>query len=309
LDAPDIEGLARSTGVHSVNQIAITLTTAIAPNPLSGATSMCVFDDHDIRVGGTPDAPVFVAEDVCDAFSLGKHRDAITKLDADERGSLQVDTLGGRQWVAVVTESGLYSLILRCRGATKPGTVAHRFRCWVTSEVLPTIRRAGSYGAPAFDPNDPAALRQVLLGYTEALMVEKARNAQLGQALVVVGERAEIAEANVAAVAPKAEFYDAFADADGLFGLHNAAQAIKAPPQKFAAWLKLGYVFYQGGELMPKATFVMLGIFEVKVRMVDQKARSRTFLTPRGLQYLERAWQKYLLKTGQAKPATLFDAA
>ena len=121
--------------------------------------------------------------------------------------------------------------------------------------------------------------------------------------------RRGIAEAHVAAVAPKAEFFDKFADADGLYGLHNAARSIGAPPQGFVDWLKKGFVFYQGAELMPRATFVTLDVFKVKVKMDEGMDRSRTFITPRGLQYLARAWQKHLLKTGKAKPATLFDDA
>lgn len=293
-----------------MNQVATTNTTAFAPVVVSGATSTFVFDGHVIRVGGTPEAPLFVAEDVCTALSIASHRDALTKLDEDERASVQVDTLGGRQVVAAVTDPGLYTLILRSRKASTPGSVAHRFKRWVTGEVLPTIRRTGGYGRSfTFDANDPSMLQQVLLGCTQALLVEKAKNAELGQALVVVEERAEWAEAVVEATAPKAKFYDSFADADGLYGLHNAARSIGAPPQGFTDWLKLGYLFYQSGELVPKATFVKIGVFTVKVRMVDQKARSRTFITPRGLQYLASAWQKHLLKTGKAGPRTLFDAA
>lgn len=65
-----------------------------------------------------------------------------SSLDDDERGSVIVDTLGGPQEVGAVTESGLYALIFRSR---KPAAV--RFRKWVTSEVLPTIRSTGGYGS------------------------------------------------------------------------------------------------------------------------------------------------------------------
>ncbi|ARO54053.1 hypothetical protein B2G69_07775 [Methylorubrum zatmanii] len=166
--------------------------------------------------------------------------------------------------------------------------------------------------APAFDANDPAALRTVLLGYTEQLLLAraenaeiKAENAEVRQALVVVGERAEMAEAHVAAVAPKA----AFVEADGHYGLHNAARALGAPPQGFVDWLKQGFLFYQDRELMPRATFVTIGVFAVRARLIDGRARSRTVVTPRGLQYLGSAWQRHLLKTGKGKARTLFDDA
>lgn len=84
----------------------------------------------------------FVAKDACDALGLSKYRDAISKLDDDERMSIKLDTLGGAQKMAVINESGLYALIFR---SNKPE--AKKFRKWVTSEVLPEIRRTGLYVA------------------------------------------------------------------------------------------------------------------------------------------------------------------
>lgn len=99
------------------------------------------FDDSLVRIY-TDEAgdPWFVAKDVCSVLDIGKDRDAMTRLDEDERGSVVVDTLGGPQSVNTVSESGLYSLVFRSR---KPE--AKRFRKWVTSEVLPTLRKTGSY--------------------------------------------------------------------------------------------------------------------------------------------------------------------
>ncbi|EBA4960502.1 hypothetical protein E2327_24640 [Salmonella enterica subsp. enterica] len=70
------------------------------------------------------------------------------KLDGDERGLYSIQTLSGSQQMSIINESGLYTLILRCRDAVKPGTVPHRFRKWVTNEVLPTIRKTGRYEHP-----------------------------------------------------------------------------------------------------------------------------------------------------------------
>nr|WP_274534741.1 phage antirepressor KilAC domain-containing protein [Methylobacterium sp. Leaf94] len=105
-------------------------------------------------------------------------------------------------------------------------------------------------------------MRAYLIHFTGQLLEARAEAAEVRQELVVVKERVEDAEAKVAAVRPKAEFYDEFADADGLYDLHNAARAIGAPPQGFVDWLKRGLLFYQDRELMPKAAFVTLGIFQ-----------------------------------------------
>ncbi|EJV56072.1 hypothetical protein IEO_05573 [Bacillus wiedmannii] len=82
----------------------------------------------------------FVAQDVCEVLGINKQRDAYSRLDEDERGSVVVDTLGGQQNVNAINESGLYSLILRSR---KPQAKA--FKKWVTGEVLPSIRKHGAY--------------------------------------------------------------------------------------------------------------------------------------------------------------------
>lgn len=89
--------------------------------------------------------PWFVAMDVCRAIGIANHRDAVRKLDDDEKGVGSTDTLGGEQETTIISESGLYTLILRCRDAVTPGTIPYRFRKWVTGEVLPQIRRTGSY--------------------------------------------------------------------------------------------------------------------------------------------------------------------
>ena len=87
--------------------------------------------------------PWFVAADVCTALGLTNSRMSIQSLD-DEKGVSPIYTLGGRQELSVINESGLYTLILRCRDAVKRGTIPHKFRKWVTAEVLPSIRKTGA---------------------------------------------------------------------------------------------------------------------------------------------------------------------
>ena len=82
----------------------------------------------------------FVLKDVCGVLGIEKYRDAAARLDDDERAPVLVDTLGGRQEMVAVTESGLYSVILLSR---KPE--ARIFKRWITHEVLPSIRKTGEY--------------------------------------------------------------------------------------------------------------------------------------------------------------------
>ncbi|EPG4896233.1 BRO-N domain-containing protein [Citrobacter koseri] len=103
------------------------------------------FDDKDVRVVVKNGEPWFVAVDLCDALNLTNSRVSLMALDDDEKSVSSTYTIKGNQEVAVVSESGMYTLILRCRDAVKPGTVPYRVRKWVTSEVLPSIRKTGSY--------------------------------------------------------------------------------------------------------------------------------------------------------------------
>lgn len=100
------------------------------------------FEDQVIRISGTPDAPLFNATDVCGVLGLANSRDALSGLDEDEKGVALTDTLGGTQTMSYVTESGLYHLAFKSRKAA-----AKRFRRWVTSEVLPAIRKNGAFHA------------------------------------------------------------------------------------------------------------------------------------------------------------------
>ncbi len=85
----------------------------------------------------------FIAKDVCECLEVKNVSDALSRLDEDEKGIVLTDTLGGKQEMTCVNESGLYSLVLSSR---KPE--AKKFKKWVTSEVLPSIRKHGAYLTP-----------------------------------------------------------------------------------------------------------------------------------------------------------------
>ena len=93
-----------------------------------------------LRVEETDGKPKFALVDLCKILEIGNSRQAASRLDDDEKGVITIDTLGGPQELTVVTESGLYSLVLTSR---KPA--AKRFKKWITSEVLPSLRRTGTY--------------------------------------------------------------------------------------------------------------------------------------------------------------------
>lgn len=102
------------------------------------------FENNAVRTLGTPETPLFVALDVCGALGHTNPRKAIKDhVDPEDLIKVEIETNGGRQTVNAVNESGLYALIFGSKLDT-----AKRFKRWVTSEVLPAIRKTGRYEAP-----------------------------------------------------------------------------------------------------------------------------------------------------------------
>ena len=101
------------------------------------------FGTHAVRVVMRDGEPWFVASDVADALGYLTAKDAARNLGEHQKGGHILPTPGGEQRVTIINESGLYRLVLRSR---KPE--AEKFSDWVTGEVLPSIRKTGSYGQP-----------------------------------------------------------------------------------------------------------------------------------------------------------------
>lgn len=124
---------------------------------------------------------------------------------------------------------------------------------------------------PASILNDPAALRGLLGNYAE---------------------RVEVLEAMRAADAPKVEFHEKFVEHDGLYTLQNGGRIVTGRPNKFIQELKKEHLFYQGGDLVPYVRYRQQGLFEVKVDVHNDRARSQTYLTPKGVQYFAEKFGK-----------------
>lgn len=105
------------------------------------------FESHSIRtVIDDNGDPWFCASDACKVLNLTNSRKSILNIDSDSKCNFKLRSNGSPN--VMLDESGLYTLVLRCDDALKEGTVAYRFRRWVTKEVLPAIRKHGAYVAP-----------------------------------------------------------------------------------------------------------------------------------------------------------------
>lgn len=112
------------------------------------------YQDNEVRTVEINGEPWFVLKDVCAVLGIGNSRMVFDRLDSDEKGVSQIDTPGGLQNVNIINESGLYNVILR---SDKPE--AKPFRKWVTSEVLPSIRKTGGYGQKVLSPVEMFSLQ------------------------------------------------------------------------------------------------------------------------------------------------------
>ena len=167
------------------------------------------YEGNEVRTVQKGSDILWILKDVCGILGIEKYRDAATRLDDDEREPVLVDTLGGRQEMIAVTESGLYSIILLSR---KPE--AKKFKRWVTHEVLPTIRKHGAYVTPAKLEelmNDPDSWIKVLTALKEErsakerLQLEATENkpkvifadaVSVSEGTILIGELAKILKGN-----------------------------------------------------------------------------------------------------------------
>lgn len=136
---------------------------SIAHSPVAPALAYS-FEGQQLRVVMIDAEPWFVVADVCQLLRLTNPSMAVKALDDDE---LRLDSVSnslsfsegiqasrGNPMMNLTSESGFYTLILRCRDAIKPGTMPHRVRRWVTSEVMPSIRKTGGYSVKRMVPRD-----------------------------------------------------------------------------------------------------------------------------------------------------------
>lgn len=156
------------------------------------------FDGAQVRVVTIDDEPWFVLADLARVLDIAAPARLAARLDEGVRQTHTLSTPGGPQAMTVVSEAGMYEVVIR---SDKPD--AARFRRWITSDVLPSIRRTGSYGAPAL--TGPELLARAVI---EAQAMIQAR------------------EAEVAELTPRAEAWDALAATDGDYSMRDAAQIL-----------------------------------------------------------------------------------
>lgn len=234
----------------------------IFENPEFGAVRSILIDGD----------PWFVAADVCKALELEKTNRALSRLDDDEKGAHSVSTPGGRQRMSIISESGLYSLIL---GSRKPE--ARAFKRWITHEVIPSIRKHGAYMTDSL-LDALEAHPEAVPEYLNRLRSENARNRELTRRLRLA--------------LPKAEYYDSFVDPADCTNIRTTAKELGVPEKQFTRYLEeKKYLFRdKNRKLFPRAVKKSAGLFLVRDFYTERgKLGHYTLITPAGKRhFLER---------------------
>ena len=216
---------------------------------------MKIFENSEfgaVRVVDVDGEPWFVARDVCECLELGNPRTSIALLDEDEKGVHTMDTPGGAQEMSIVSEAGLYSLILRSR---KPE--AKTFKRWITHEVLPAIRKHGGYLTPA---------------KLEEALTDPDTIIRLATNLKAEREKRQALEAQAAADRPKVVFAESIEVAKTSILVGEMAKLIKQATgcdmgqNRFFEWLRANGYLHKGGSArnMPTQRCIDAGWMEIK---------------------------------------------
>lgn len=224
------------------------------------------YENNDVRTVEMNGEPWFVLKDVCVVLGLGTVSKVVDRLDADEKGMNQIHTPGGMQDVTVINESGLYNVILRSdKQEAKP------FRKWVTSEVLPSIRKNGGYIAGQEQLTPSELMAKALLVANKTLAEREARISEL--------------KVQNAIMQPKAEYFDELVDRNLLTSFRETAKQLGVEEKKFISFLMEKKYIYRDkkAKLMPYAD-KNNGLFEVK-ECFNEKTKwsgTQTLITPKG---------------------------
>lgn len=225
------------------------------------------YNSNEVRTVELNGEPWFVLKDVCEVLGIANHKMTVQRLDADEVSLTDLtDSMGRQQETTVINESGLYNVILR---SDKPE--AKPFRKWVTSEVLPSIRKSGGYIAGQ-DQLTPEELMAKALQVANKTLAE--REARIS-ALTVQNT----------IMAPKAEYFDELVDRNLLTSFRETAKQLGIGEKLFVSFLLEKKYLYRDkkGKLMPYAE-KNNGLFEVKecFNAKTQWSGTQTLITPKG---------------------------
>ncbi|HEP6095198.1 TPA: phage antirepressor [Streptococcus pyogenes] len=227
------------------------------------------FKGQEVRTVTIDDEPYFVGKDVAEILGYAKARNAIASHvdDEDKKDAPIQGTLGGTQTMTIINESGLYSLILSSKLPQ-----AKEFKRWVTSEVLPTIRKHGMYAVDDLLDNP-----DMTIAAFQRLKEERQLRLQAQE---------EVAQKNqiISEMKPKATYYDLILQSDSLV----AITVIAKDYGKSARWLntllhELKVQYRQGNTWLLYQQYADRGYTQSKTHTIDaERSKMHTYWTQKG---------------------------
>jgi anti-repressor protein len=239
------------------------------------------FEEKNIRLVDIDGEAWFVARDVCYALGFSNSRQATTThVDNSDVQLMDTPTSSGIQKLNYVNESGMYALIF---GSTKPE--AKIFKKWVTSTVLPSIRKNGGY-ITGQENDDP-----------ELIMAKALQVAQS----VIERKSLELKKANetIALQATKVEFVEKYINSSsGSLGFRKVAKLLNVKEPVLRAFLAKEKIMYKlGGDWVPYQNHIEAGRFEVKAGLAEHEESSHAFtqskFTAKGVEWVAGEYAKH----------------
>jgi prophage antirepressor-like protein len=245
-----------------------------------------IFNNDDfgkVRMMVRNDENWWIGKDIVDILEYQNgSRDIKRHVDTEDRETIFVHDGVQKRQMIVINESGLYSLILNSKLPK-----AKQFKRWITSEVIPSIRKTGAYMTSETIEktiNDPDFIIQL------ATQLKKEK------------EEKEKLENKNKQLEPKALIYDKTINSKGLMTIREAAQVLGTGQNRMFKWLGDNHYFFRdNGRWIPKQDYIDQKLFEVKTRsfkkMGEEKAYTRIYITSKGFGRIAKEMNK-LIKAG-----------
>lgn len=235
------------------------------------------FENNNIRVILLEGHPWFIAKDICAILGLSNVSQALTILDEDEKGIISNDTIGEQSFtkysILTISESGFYNLVLASR---KPE--AKIFKKWVTSKVLPEIRKNGSFSVTPYSlPTTHAeALRQLASSIEEKENMQKQLDSQK----------------------PAVDFYEAVTDSSDTIDMAAVAKILKTGRNRLFAFLRDQKILIKNADSLPYQQYLDAGYFkivETKFSKPDGSIHigTKVLVYQKGVDFIQKRLKKF----------------
>lgn len=243
-----------------------------------------IFENPDfgqVRMVMVEDTPYFVGKDVAEALGYSNVRNAVpAHVDDEDKLCTQIEYAGQKREVTLINESGVYALVFSSKLSK-----AKEFKRWVTSEVLPSIRKTGGYSL-----NVPKNLPEALRAYAAEIEAHEQTKTALAKK-----------EKKIALDAPKVDFYDSVANSESLLTFEKVAKLIAKKGlgrNKLIGWLRdLKLLRKTDSGNVPYQQYVNKGYFKLveSTRVINgyERVFTTTYVTQKGLDYILKLSKYY----------------